>query len=471
MSLEQFIDDDVNVDLSKINKSTYQILVAPNITSASKLDKDSFVLVLENVIKSLNKIRDDLFFHIPITKITKRLDFPNTKQHVIKLPSFPNTMRAHYDVFTWNNFLDARKIEMDMIWTHLPEQASNLKNHQWNYFGTDIPIIGYSHWIESKEFNPTFETSFYHNNISGMLQMEKCGLNTQTQIDAILEEAKEYYTDKVIDQLRDIMIPLYLGIETDRISKDIVEDTEKIIAFNHRPNDYRGWKPFVNLIKNLRNQRQDFKVFCSMMTTNAHNILKSHIGEDYRDFFDFDGPESRDEYMKKLSRCRVGFHAGSRWAMSSQDGLCNGVPYVFEMGKETGELFGNKMKTGFTSFDDAETLIHKMLDDNEWRNEQSKIALEHCSNVHTWENRIKPFNNMITEQINKLKSEITSSGTRRDDIVNFIKNRKRTTTKELRSWLGWGKQLGFRRYRNYLRSVEGIHTTVIDKKEYYIWNK
>ena len=115
MSLEQFINDDVNVDLSKINKSTYQILVAPNITSASKLDKDSFVLVLENVIKSLNKIRDDLFFHIPITKITKRLDFPNTKQHVIKLPSFPNTMRAHYDVFTWNNFLDTRKIEMDMI--------------------------------------------------------------------------------------------------------------------------------------------------------------------------------------------------------------------------------------------------------------------------------------------------------------------------------------------------------------------
>ena len=72
-------------------------------------------------------------------------------------------MRAHYDVFTWNNFLDARKIEMDMIWTHLPEQASNLKNHQWNYFGTDIPIIGYSHWIESKEFNPTqnFTTTTY----------------------------------------------------------------------------------------------------------------------------------------------------------------------------------------------------------------------------------------------------------------------------------------------------------------------
>ena len=65
MSLHEFLDDDV--DLSKVNKSTYQILVAPNITCASNLDKDSYVLVMENVIKSLNKIRDDLFFHIPIT--------------------------------------------------------------------------------------------------------------------------------------------------------------------------------------------------------------------------------------------------------------------------------------------------------------------------------------------------------------------------------------------------------------------
>ena len=45
MSLEQFLEDDI--DLSKINKSTYQILVAPNITSASNLEKDSYVLVME----------------------------------------------------------------------------------------------------------------------------------------------------------------------------------------------------------------------------------------------------------------------------------------------------------------------------------------------------------------------------------------------------------------------------------------
>ena len=34
-------------------------------------------------------------------------------------------------------------------------------------------------------------------------------------------------------------------------------------------------------------------------------------------FFDFDGPSDRDEYTNKLKNCRVGFHGGTRWAMSS----------------------------------------------------------------------------------------------------------------------------------------------------------
>ena len=64
--LEQFFED--TKDLSSVNKNTYQILCVPNITSQNNLDKDSYVLVMHNVIKELNKIRDDLFFHLPITK-------------------------------------------------------------------------------------------------------------------------------------------------------------------------------------------------------------------------------------------------------------------------------------------------------------------------------------------------------------------------------------------------------------------
>ena len=464
--LEQFFED--TKDLSSVNKNTYQILCVPNITSQNNLDKDSYVLVMHNVIKELNKIRDDLFFHLPITKFCKQLDFGNTKQYIFKMPSFPNSMRAHYDFYQWNEVLNAKIIEMDIIWSHLPEQTTNIKNHCHNTYSQDIPVIGYSHWIENSEFAPNWKTTFYHNNITGMLQMDKCGLNTQTQIDALLEEATEYYSQKTIDKLRNIMTPLYLGIETNKINEFPNFKTDKIIVFNHRTKEYRGWKRFIKIIQELRKQRQDFKVFCSMIDPSGIQILKKTF--DDISFFDFDGPDDRDEYIRKLENCRFGFHGGSRWAMSSQDGLCKGVPYVFEIGNETGELFGHKMETGFKTTDEAVELFNRMLDDNDWRNKQSQLAINHCGDVHSWGNRILPFNKMIDDAIDKQTSDMIQSGDKKNDIVDFIKTKRMVDTKTMSDYLGWGKQIGFRRYRNYLRSIDGIYTTVINKKEYYVWS-
>jgi hypothetical protein len=112
-----------------------------------------------------------------------------------------------------------------------------------------------------------------------------------------------------------------------------------------------------------------------------------------------------------------------------------------------------------------------MLDDNDWRNKQSQIALDHCSNVHNWHNRIIAFNKMISEAIDIQLSYAVKSGDKKDDITNFIKSSKMVDTKTMSKYLGWGKQISFRKYRNYLRNVNGIYTTVIDKKEYYIYNE
>ena len=464
--LEQFFENDV--DLSSIGKSTYQILVPHNITNARNLNADSYILVMENVIKELNKIRDDLFFHLPITEFCPRLDFPNTKQYIFKQPTMPNSMRLHYDYFQWNKLLNAKKMEIDVIWSHLPEQCLAIRNHSANS-GQNVPLIFYSHWIEAKEFMPGWPARMYHNNITGMLSADRGGLNTQTQIDALLEEAAEHYSQKTIDKLKNIMIPLYLGIEQDKISKSVKTDTDKVIVFNHRTKEYRGWKNFIKVIKELRSQRQDFKVFCSMIDPQGQQMLKSAF--DDMSFFDFHGPADRDEYIAKLENCRVGFHGGTRWAMSSQDGLCKGIPYVYEIGKETEELFGSQMQTGFTKNSDAIDLFNRMLDDNDWRNEQSQLALDHCSNVHTWSNRIVPFNNMITEAIDKQLSDVIKSGDKKDDIVNFVKKHKMVDTQQMSDYLGWGKQIGFRRYRNYLRTVDGLYTTMINKKEYYVYNE
>ena len=70
----------------------YKILVYPNITYMRDLEKDSYVVVLANVIREMNKIRDDIHWTIlsPMDmakKEIKSLQFPNTTQLPIDFPS------------------------------------------------------------------------------------------------------------------------------------------------------------------------------------------------------------------------------------------------------------------------------------------------------------------------------------------------------------------------------------------------
>ena len=58
----------------------YNILVYPNITYQKDLEKDSYVVVLCNIIRELNKIRDDIYWTIISPIQIDSLDFNNTEQ-------------------------------------------------------------------------------------------------------------------------------------------------------------------------------------------------------------------------------------------------------------------------------------------------------------------------------------------------------------------------------------------------------
>jgi len=47
-------------DIDSDREYKYKVLVYPNITYMKDLEKDSYVVVLRNVIKELNKVRDDI---------------------------------------------------------------------------------------------------------------------------------------------------------------------------------------------------------------------------------------------------------------------------------------------------------------------------------------------------------------------------------------------------------------------------
>ena len=77
---------DFTNDQDSEREYNYKILVYPNITYMRDLEKDSYVVVLHNVIKELNKIRDDIHWTILSPMDIKSLMFENTTQIPINLP-------------------------------------------------------------------------------------------------------------------------------------------------------------------------------------------------------------------------------------------------------------------------------------------------------------------------------------------------------------------------------------------------
>ena len=121
MNLTSFLTDDVQY------KKTIRILVYPNITFSKDLTKDSYIQVITTMIAELNNIRDDLFFYLILPEYLQCLDFPNTKQYFMKVPTYPPTMRSHFDVFQFKKIV-GHDIDIDLVFSHLPEHTHDVKN-------------------------------------------------------------------------------------------------------------------------------------------------------------------------------------------------------------------------------------------------------------------------------------------------------------------------------------------------------
>ena len=137
MSITKYLEEK-NID----KEFNYKILVYPNITFQKDLEKDSYVVVLGNIIKELNKIRDDIHWTIFSPMHIDSLSLKNTEQLILPLPSYPNAMRLHFDQKTIIKNIDFRKNDFDIVYSHLPEHTLQLKNVFLNETNIEPRFIG-----------------------------------------------------------------------------------------------------------------------------------------------------------------------------------------------------------------------------------------------------------------------------------------------------------------------------------------
>ena len=439
MNIFQFTDVE---DSDKEYK--YKILVYPNITFLKDLEKDSYVVVLGNIIRELNKIRDDLFFTIISPSYINSLNFENTEQIIAPQVSYPNSMRMAFPFKEVFSNLKWKENDYDIVYSHLPEHTGNLKNLLYNSTNISPAFIGYTHWTEFKEItNYEYQVGLAYN-IVGLLQMSKCGINTQAQKNLVLKNAKEYFNDDVVSKLDKILQPQYLGWEIPKYEKQITD--KNIIVYNHRPHTYKNYPWFLEQTDKLWEQRKDFEVWVPL----AESREKEYITNEKFD---------RVGYFSKLSSCLVGVCCRQKyegWAVSATDGMSVGVPYLFSDDGSYHEL-ADEAGIYYKDEKDFSDKINKVLDDKEFRKEYSDKSTN-IFEISVWGEAIHQFNNMINETIDNLPmlKEDTESYKK---VVDFIHKKKSVTKKEILDYLGWGVRISFSGYRNRLRNEPTIRFT------------
>ena len=419
----------------------YKILVYPNETFQKDLEKDSYVVVLRNVINELNKVRDDIHWTILTSKHVKSLQFENTEQLIISMPSYPNKMRTHFNSDEILKVIDWRNEESDIVYSHLPEQTLALSNLFKNSTNLSPKIIGYSHWFEVKE-NSNYTPTMLAQNLLGVLEMEECGVNSEWLKEFTIEKSKELLSDKQVKKLEKIIQPHYLGI--DDVSPD--HDYEpKTILFNHRDNDYTGYSWFVEQMDELYKTRQDFKVFTTLTTLDRPYAERVKLS-------------SREEYLNFVRKMHMGvgcFKTYSAWSISTTDGLSQGVPYVLPNKLCYPEMVGKDYPLLYEEKDFLST-IENMLDNPNVR-EEAKDYLNPLLPNFKWSGRVLSwFDNWSTIEDLKTISKTESY----DKIVKFIRRRKSVTKKDIIEHMGgWGLRIKWTPYRNRLRNEKDIKLT------------
>ena len=436
-------------------QKTVRVLVYPNITFQKDIEKDSYIQVITNQIKILNEIRDDLWFYLILPCPVSSLNFDNVTQWFVDLPTYPQTMRSHFDVFKIQKMLNS-EYDFDVVMSHLPEHTHALKNVLYNVTHHIPPVFGYCHWFDLKDVVAWPKDSFIQN-ITGLLEYERCYLNTEYQKNLVLNQAKETFNDKTIRRLNDILTVQHLGVEPDDITNDINPNPKKIIVFNHRPDTYKHFNNFIKIMDDLWKDRQDFLVWIPLLT---EKLNKSYITND---------KGNKEWYYNKLKECCVGFSPKQKyggWSVATTDGMMNGVPYIMYNEDYYKELYNDA--DFFSTDTQAVSLLNKYLNDTKYRNDQATKSLNHIKKNLVYRNKIVEMNDYMNELLSSQK-EIKDSQ-KLYEIIDWIKTSKSVSKSEILDNLNWGRGIKWTPYRRALMKHPNIYD-VNSEEPTYKWKE
>ena len=423
----------------------FRCLVYPNITFQKDFTKDSYYIIMSNILKHLSKLREDIHFTILTPEIISGFEHHNVDQVEYYWPTYPNDMRQHFDTRDFKKVTDYKNKDWDFVYTYLPEHTLLLENHFYNLTNCRPIIFGYDAYIEIPK-TTGYESSLLRHHYAGLMSMNTCGVNSQAVKDTIIEHAPSCLPDEDVESLKDSIQPLPRGWDNVEGPRKKPQTEPKIIVWNHRANSYKSYPWFLQQMDRLWEQRKNFISWVPLADTMDRDYI-------YNKKFD------RQGYFTELSKCWVGacgqsHHTG--WANSASDGMAVGVPYIFYDANYYSQ-YAKDAGIYFKKDDEFIKEMNNILDDGEYRKLYS-IKSETLGKQNSWAEIIKQYNNHFVKAEEKLKMvKKETEGYKK--VFDYIHKRGSVTKREILEYVNWGRGIPFNIYRNRLRQEPTIKLT------------
>lgn len=385
----------VYLNPSNINKVTHKF----------NLNADSGFIMVTKGIDALNKISQH---HYYILVPNNDFDWKIPKNvTIIKYPYMNDALnnRYHFDSLFLSNIFSTYRHDIDLCWTMLPENVSNLKAF-FSKRREEIPIFCYSNWLQNS--NSNYEPSYKWRTIEGAMDCDAFGYQSNHMLS---------YMKRNIFNGVDIDYSKFYKItpKTDLIdvSDNVIKDK---IVFNHRISADSYFNKMIKIIKD--------ELKMPLWVTNINNS-----SEYKHKFIEYNNIKKREDYFKELKKVRFGisYHIGySMWSMSVLDlMICGKVVLVPKLNSFV-EMFGNAYKYYFENEKEFIKKFKILQGVNEgelmmW----GAYNRERAEKLFTWQVLAKQLNKIFLDIITKKTTKKTKS------VLNIINKRGKISKQEL----------------------------------------
>tara|TARA_R110000851_G_scaffold231888_1_gene384621 strand:- start:888 stop:2240 length:1353 start_codon:yes stop_codon:yes gene_type:complete len=385
----------VYLNPSNINKVTHKF----------NLNADSGFIMVTKGIDALNKISQH---HYYILVPNNDFDWKIPKNvTIIKYPYMNDALnnRYHFDSLFLSNIFSTYRHDIDLCWTMLPENVSNLKAF-FSKRREEIPVFCYSNWLQNS--NSNYEPSYKWRTIEGAMDCDAFGYQSNHMLSYM---KKNIFNGVDIDYSKFYkMTP-----KTDLIdvSDNVIKDK---IVFNHRISADSYFNKMIKIIKD--------ELKMPLWVTNINNS-----SEYKHKFIEYNNIKKREDYFKELKKVRFGisYHIGySMWSMSVLDlMICSKVVLVPKLNSFV-EMFGDAYKYYFESEKEFIKKFKILQGVNEgelmmW----GGYNRERAEKLFTWQVLAKQLNEIFLDIITKKTTKKTKS------VLNVINKRGKISKQQL----------------------------------------